>query len=497
MTLSYFTKNNQKYNFYLALFIIAHVVIWTALPSLCRYNIPMDTLEAVSWGHGWQLGYYKHPPLSAYLAELTTIIFQQQFWALYLLSQACVALCMIATWCLAKRLLSTPQAALMATLLLEAVYYYNYTSTEFNTNILLLPIWSLTILYTWQAFNDNRLRDWIYLGIVAGLGILTKYYAALLDISIILLMLYQQDYRKYFKTPRPYLAALIALLILAPHIIWLKQNNFPSFDYASSRSEVDNPHFYDHLIFPVLFIFTQTCSIALALIIFFITFPDRFAKKIKINCSDSKTIFLMFTAILPILLTVTPSLIWGNKIKDMWGTTLWSTLGICLFYFLKPMINQQSWHQSWRRFLIAWVVVFTIAVTTYTVTAQFHGKRDGLNSKLVQSTITTEWQKYSQQPIEIIAGDMWLASDFAFNSNNRPQVFIDIDINHSPWLSYQDFENKGGIIIWNAKDQGDSLPGEFTNKVSNQIVTKQPITLNSTNPRIKSFRIGWAVVIPK
>ena len=71
----------------LILFLFAHLIIWILIPSLSNTNLPLDTIEALAWGNDLQLGYDKHPPLSAWFSEFFFQIFGNQDWAYYFLSQ--------------------------------------------------------------------------------------------------------------------------------------------------------------------------------------------------------------------------------------------------------------------------------------------------------------------------------------------------------------------------------------------------------------------------
>src|SRR5262245_47716715 len=53
-----------------AAFLALHVVVWTALPTLLYPNLPLDLIEALTYGREWQLGYDKLPPLPWWLVEL-------------------------------------------------------------------------------------------------------------------------------------------------------------------------------------------------------------------------------------------------------------------------------------------------------------------------------------------------------------------------------------------------------------------------------------------
>ena len=81
-------KNNLKNLFYI--FLTTHLIIWIAVPSLTNNNLPLDTIETLAWGSNLDWGFNKHPPMSAFLAEIFYQIFGAQDWAYYLLSQICL-----------------------------------------------------------------------------------------------------------------------------------------------------------------------------------------------------------------------------------------------------------------------------------------------------------------------------------------------------------------------------------------------------------------------
>ena len=78
-------KNDINKN--LILFLLAHLITWTLIPTISNINLPLDTIEALAWGNNPDWGYSKHPPVSAWATEFTYQIFGNQDWAYYLLSQ--------------------------------------------------------------------------------------------------------------------------------------------------------------------------------------------------------------------------------------------------------------------------------------------------------------------------------------------------------------------------------------------------------------------------
>ena len=63
--------------------------MWTILPSLLYPNLPLDLIEALTYGREWQLGYDKLPPLPWWLVEIVYRLGGADF-AYYLLAQLCV-----------------------------------------------------------------------------------------------------------------------------------------------------------------------------------------------------------------------------------------------------------------------------------------------------------------------------------------------------------------------------------------------------------------------
>ena len=165
----------RKVNKYLTFFLLSHLILWTLIPSITNNNLPLDTIEALAWGSNLDWGFIKHPPLSALAVEIFYRIFGSQDWAYYLLSQLFVVSAFIVIWIFSKEFFQNQIYGLLSVLLLEGIYFYNFTTPEFNVNVCLLPFWALSVLYCWKGYKDNKTSDWLLFGFFAGLGILSKY----------------------------------------------------------------------------------------------------------------------------------------------------------------------------------------------------------------------------------------------------------------------------------------------------------------------------------
>ena len=64
------TNNKINISNLFYIFITSHLIIWTLVPTLTNHNLPLDTIEALAWGSNLSWGYSKHPPVSAFFAEV-------------------------------------------------------------------------------------------------------------------------------------------------------------------------------------------------------------------------------------------------------------------------------------------------------------------------------------------------------------------------------------------------------------------------------------------
>ncbi len=124
-----------------AVFLALHVVVWTALPTLLYPNLPLDLIEALTYGREWQLGYDKLPPLPWWLVELVYRVIGVDA-AYYALAQIAVVSAFAAVWLTARPLVGAV-GALVAVLILDGMHYFHFTAAKFNHDVIQLPLWAL------------------------------------------------------------------------------------------------------------------------------------------------------------------------------------------------------------------------------------------------------------------------------------------------------------------------------------------------------------------
>ena len=431
------------------LFLISHLVTWTLVPFFSNKNLPLDVIEALAWGSNLDWGFDKHPPLSAFFPEIFYQLFGNQDWAYYLLSQIFIITSFIVIFKLSKEFLKNETYALISVFLLEGIYFYNFTSPEFNVNICQIPFWSLTIFYAWESFKNDKIYNWILLGLFAALGILSKYLFVYLLISIKLFFIYYLIKNKKFNFK--YLIPIIVfLLVLSPHFIWLIGNDYTTIVYGAKRASLEASTNLNHIIHPIKFLFKQ---IGILLPFFILLSLILKTYKFKINKRDEKSVFLIFTILIPIFLILVTSLVFAANIRTMWMPPFYLFLGLFFIYHFKSKINLNSL----KRFIICFLFLFFLSPAIYLyVSLSKDNKRTDYPGREIATLVQNRWNKNFSNNIAIVVGDEWLAGNLSYHLQSRPKWFNNLD----PKL--KDLKFEGGVIYVGNKEVLKSVcPGEF------------------------------------
>jgi len=399
-------KKNLRNLFYI--FLTTHLIIWTAIPSLTNNNLPLDTIEALAWGSNLDWGFNKHPPMSAFVVEIFYQIFGPQDWAYYLLSQIFVIISFFVVFKFAEEFFENKIFCFLSVLLLEGIYFYNFTTPEFNVNVCLMPFWALTALYLWKGFKDNKTIDWLLLGLFAGFGFLSKYLFIYLGIAMDIFLLYMIFKKKIdFKC----IVSLIPfLIILLPHLIWLTENDYVTITYSLHRIEGEEQNFLDHIIHSLIFLGKQ---IGILMPFFLMLLYD-------------KLLFLIAINILPIILVFLTSMIMGVKIRTMWMTPFYLFFGVFVLYIFQSQINLNKLKNFSSVFLILFLLPpFTYAYVSITETDK---RTDYLGKEIAKATEKV-WKLNSKELINYVGSDEWHAGNLSYNLKSRPKVVITSEVN--------------------------------------------------------------------
>tara|TARA_B100000579_G_scaffold286210_1_gene237226 strand:+ start:954 stop:2279 length:1326 start_codon:yes stop_codon:yes gene_type:complete len=409
---------NRNINNIFFIFILLHLVIWTFVPSLTNKNLPLDTIEALAWGSNLDWGFNKHPPMSAFFPEVFYQIFGSQDWAYYLLSQIFVLISFYYVFKFAYEIFGNIKLSLISVLLLVSIYFYNFTTPEFNVNVCQLPFWTLVVYYSWKIYEAKEIKfiDCFLVGLFGAIGFLSKYLFIYLLVTIDLLFFYLIFFKKNKKFDFKYLITLeVFIVLMIPHFIWLYNNEFITILYGLKRTGLEQSGILDHLYYPLVFLFKQI----VILIPFFILVRLLVKKiKFKINFKDKKLFFLLFINIFPIFLMFITSVILGSKIRTMWMTPFYLFFGVLFVYLFKSQINLKKINS----FLYGFLFLFFLSPAIYSyVSITETDKRTDYPGKEIAKKIQTKWDKDFDKPIEFVIGNEWHAGNLSYHLKSRPK----------------------------------------------------------------------------
>ena len=412
--MSSYTKNINNI-FYI--FITAHLIFWTLVPSLTNNNLPLDTIEALAWGSNLDWGFNKHPPMSAFFPEVFFQIFGANDWAYYLLSQIFVIISFYYVFKFSNEILKNDLLSLISVLLIESIYFYNFTTPEFNVNVCQLPFWTLTVYFSWKIYSgkDIKFIDCFLVGLFAAFGFLSKYLFVYLLASIDLLFIYLIFFKKERKFDFKYLITIeVFLIVLVPHLIWLNNNEFITITYGLARTGLEQSGLIDHIKFPLIFLAKQ-----IGILIPFIFLIFLLAKKVntKFNLKDKKLLFLIVINFLPIILMLLTSIITGSKIRTMWMTPFYLFFGTFFVYLLKDQINIKKL----KPFMIGFIFLFFLSPGLYAyISITKEDKRTDYPGRGIAIKTQYAWDQQFKSKINVVYGNEWSAGNLSYHLKSRP-----------------------------------------------------------------------------
>ena len=433
----------------LILFLILHLFFWTLAPSISNINLPLDTIEALAWGSNLEWGFNKHPPFSAFAVEIFYTIFGSNDWAYYLLSQIFVVVSLIYVWKFSNEIFDEKIYSLLSVLTLSGIYYYNFTTPEFNVNVSQLPFWALTVYFFWKSINSNNRINWILFGIFSALGFLSKYLFIYILLAIFFYFILNIKIYKKFIT-NYLLSIAISLAILTPHFIWLFKNNFITIVYGLNRSALTNTTWIDHLENPLVFIFKQILILIPFLIMIFILLKKF---NFKFNLKNRKNLFLISINLIPIILILFTSIVSGAKIRTMWMTPFYLFFGTLFIEIFRKNIDLKKI----RKFLIFFLFLFILSPAIYLgISIYDKNKRTDFPGKEIARLVQNKWNDNFVNDIKIVIGDEWFAGNLSYHLNSRPVWFNDLKNKVSKVK-----DDQGVIYVGNSKILKEICPGVF------------------------------------
>jgi 4-amino-4-deoxy-L-arabinose transferase-like glycosyltransferase len=206
------------------LLMAAYVLAQAALRVASSPSLGRDDLIEAIVVQGWALGYNPtQPPLYAWLVMAASEALGPGVPAHALVKFSCLYLGYAFFYLAAERALADRRLAALATLTWLVTYMYGWDITQnYTESVLLLTVASALMYLALKLRDGGGWGDYLALGLVLGLGALTKYNFPVIALTLLVAGLMDARSRRAILDRRMIAAVLVALLLFLPHWLWIK-----------------------------------------------------------------------------------------------------------------------------------------------------------------------------------------------------------------------------------------------------------------------------------
>jgi 4-amino-4-deoxy-L-arabinose transferase-like glycosyltransferase len=430
----------------LLLLLAAYMLVWTVYGVVSRsaQDINADMAEMVIWSRDLALGYPKHPPFLAYVVWLWFSVFPVTDWAYMLLALFTVTAGLYLAFRLAGEWL-TGHKRVAALFLLAIIPFYNFLGLKFDQNSALIPLWALT---TWALIRSLKTghAGWaVVCGVAAAAAMLTKYWSMFLLAAMAFTILADQRRNAYLRSPAPWITAAVFAALVAPHAVWLVQNDFPPLEWVSTRRMATG--ILDWFQGLSAFVFGTAGYAAAALIAYVLAVqPSRAILRDTLLPSEPtrrRAAILFWT---PLILPVAVSAAGGTGMLSLWNAPALNLLPVVLLS--SPKVDMP--YGALLRIITFAIAVPLIALLAAPVVAalKLRGTENHSNyARLVADTSVSEWRRATDQPLRLMAGPFGLITTAAAYVPDRPLTFPDFSDYLAPWVDEARVKREGIAVV--------------------------------------------------
>ncbi|MCK4864881.1 MAG: glycosyltransferase family 39 protein [Gammaproteobacteria bacterium] len=205
------------------------------LLTMGQAELTNDEAQYALYGYYLDWSYFDHPPLSgwlnAFILQFSDSDFALRIWPLLL-----AALTSFLLYGFTRELFPAESEWLgtIAVLLYQASIISQLFGLAMLPDTPLIPIAISAAWLLFRVLKENQQHLWIYVGILFGLAGLSKYTAVTLVVTAILgLIIYKSQ--KSLITKWPWIAIMLAAIVISPVLYWNIQHDWISISYQLSH----------------------------------------------------------------------------------------------------------------------------------------------------------------------------------------------------------------------------------------------------------------------
>ena len=446
--------------------LLIFAAVWLLHLASTSLAPPVDNIEQLTWVRSLQWGYYKHPPFPTWLLWLPVQILGLSAWTASLLGALVTLGAMGILWSLLSELRG-PKYAAIALMAALCITYYNGRLNYYNHNVVLLLAVVACASCCWHAVDKKSLRWWFALGVVMGLGALTKYQIAVTALSVLCFWISQRAWREPIHVRGLLLTALTALVIFTPHLLWLPAHDFGPIRYAMTTSLGVHLGAIDRLLNAGNWAADQLLNRSMPALILLgacaysasrrrARRPLQAVPPPTLGAKPGSRALIFCWAVVPLLFMPAMGVIFGADLQLQWGTAF--------LPFFAPAAMELLPHESWMRvrmafalkgFLVLQGILLVVSYVTSPMGVQIlkdHHWRT-FKSKTFADDVAAPARALLGGSVRVVIGAPAIAGALALQLPERPLVLIDGDFHNSPWVPIDMVSRWGALEIVRASSQ--------------------------------------------
>lgn len=223
--------------------VAALITAMTVMRIVYAVALDLRTDEAYYWTWSKEsvLSFLDHPPMIAWFIRFGTTIFGDTALGVRFAGILAMLVMQLLLADIVRRVTHDFRAIVFALLLPEAALYYGLLMAKVAPDTALIPfavamLWSLVRL---KESGDGRW--WLAAGLFGGLALLSKLTAIMLLPAVAAFMLVPDWRVRWLRSPYPWAAVLIAVIVFSPVLIWNYQHDWASFRFQFVRAVATHP----------------------------------------------------------------------------------------------------------------------------------------------------------------------------------------------------------------------------------------------------------------
>jgi hypothetical protein len=466
---------------------------WTLVPLLFYSAPPGGLPEVLAIGHEFPLGTDFGPPLAFWLAEV--VYRGLGLFGVYLLSQACIVAIYWAVFQLGRMIVGETQAV-MAVLLMAGIAVFSFPTPDFGPAILAAAIWSLMLWHYWQVTAQEQWRWWILLGVDAGLLLLTTYAGAILIALLVLFMVATPNGRRQLDTVGPWVAGILAVVLIFPCLIWLDLAGGPV--RPDLKTVLGNLRAWAQL--PVLFVISHIGFAVLVVLGrgIILKSPSRPPEVVRAPVDPAARLFAYYFALMPIV--AMGLFAFMTHRPDSFALT-----PLVVFSGLAAIIAAGDRIRIEHQYLIGFLwtammllppllMVLAILVVPWTLATDLKVGRPAAD---MAQFFGDSFQRRTGKPLEIVTGERTTAALVAFAAPSRPSLYVPNTAVYASHVTRSDLDEKGAVVVWSATDTTGRPPPEIAQAFPDLVIEVPRAFERRFQGRMPLQRVGWGMIRPR